>query len=592
MPKQNGRVVNACLKCRQAKAKCISSNPDGPCERCQRKGFECAFEGVIRRRGKDRKPRMSGKRIEATKQAAIAAGSAAASMGNKEMVLSRPSTSRASSSAAYKYDADSNDEQESEYDDHISGNKTNSPHPFFMSRNSNDGPNILYTSNFPEFAYQTSYNAPSTSPPLLLNPNREYQQSTYWDDLISERMSESRMDRNMTVKLIAADMWTVFSRGDFIATMFHLPSFFEKIMNSRKRSAFEPALIYALLAISYIFKGRADLSDATESKLKSLNYAEKSHSHLMSAVSTSNLSIGLAQAAVCLQYYEFLPKPLFDVQRLGTCLVVADTVIKTLALSAIDADKVLFVLDDDAVPIKTADLYQPAPPTPISDSESTSPIENISTQQDCPCQKWTYNEQVTQKKEGIRFRFLARFASDESDEKMVRDEEIRRVVWGALNQSWYQQMFQPTLSPLYINDSSNYGIFLTSEHYVSRLPDQSEREWSRRTMYALLDRGKLLCHGAMRLRLPLVEFHLRALKIVEEADKIEAELARHTCHNGIPRWQVSNVLFITKLVLTAKLRRMSDSRAKHRGYFTRMQAKKWLEDHSYIYKQVRCARLF
>ncbi|TIA87396.1 hypothetical protein E3P81_03960 [Wallemia ichthyophaga] len=572
MQNQTSRGINACLSCRRSKSKCISSNQDGPCDRCTKKALECVFEGVIKRRGKDRKPRASAKRIEAAKQAAM---SAAASFENQEMALSRPSTSGTTYSDT--------DYEETDHDD----NEPTLPHPFFKSRNSNDA-NILYTSNFPEFAYQTSYNATSTSPPLLLHPDRNYQQNTYWDYLIGEKMSESRLDRNTTLKVIAADLSLVFQRGDFIATMFHLPSFFEVIMNSRKRGAIEPALMYALLAISYVFKGRCDQTFATESKLKALNYAERSHSHLMSAISTSNISLGLAQAAVCLQYYEFLPKPLFDVQRLGASLTIADTVIRTLGLTTLDADKVLYVLDDDAVPIKTADLDQPAQPeplTPVSESHSFSQIEEISTQLDCPCMKWTYNEQSTQKKEGIRFRFLARFALDESDENMVKAEEIRRVVWGALNQSWYQQMFQPTLNPLYINDSSNYGIFLTSEHFVANLPDQYERDWSRRTMYALLDRGKLLCHGAMRLRLPPLDFHLRALKIIQEADNIEAELGKHTCHNGIPRWQVSNALFITKLVLTAKLRRMNDSRIRQRGYFTRIQAKKWLEDHSYIYRQ-------
>ncbi|TIA85891.1 hypothetical protein E3P99_03866 [Wallemia hederae] len=588
MPKDNGRVLNACMNCRKSKSKCIRTDEGGTCDRCTKKGLECVVDDVIRRRGRDRQPRTSAKRQEAARLAGVST-----SLGGKEVAVTRRNTARRTaktgksttssnssrSSTGYKQPASQNLVKNDVSD--FGDSTPSTPHPFFLSRNSNDGPSILYTSNFPEFAYESSYSAPS----LLINPTREYEQSTYWDDLIQERMNETHMERNLAVRLIAADLYTVFSRGDFVATMFHLPSFFDVVVNARKRASLEPALIYSLMAISYNFKGRADLPNAIESKLKSLNYAEKAHTFLMSAVNTSNLSLGLAQAAVCLQYYEFLPKPVFDVQRLGSCLVVADTVIRNLAYSALDADKVTYVLDDDAVPIKTTDLDQPAPPTPVSDAHS--PTEEIYTQHDCPCQKWTYNEQLTQKKEGIRFRFLARFAHDESDEKTVRDEEIRRVVWGALNQSWYQQMFQPTLSPLFINDSSNYGIFLTSEHYVSQLPDPSEREWSRRTMYALLDRGKLLCHGAMRLRLPLVEFHLRALKIVEEADRIEAELAKHTCHSGIPRWQVSNVCFITRLVLTAKLRRMADARVKHRAYFSRMQAKKWLEDHSYIYKQVR-----
>lgn len=578
MPKKSSdRLINACYNCRNAKSKCITSIPESSCDRCSKRGLECVVDNVIRRRGKDRKPRMSNKRKEESKESSEIADPAVVRSSTRQLSNRTSSSTKVNSITTRSSTKLMDDSRNNDF----------LKDKLFSSNNDND---VLHTTSFPEFAYQTSFNqsAHSTTAPLLLNPTSDYQQTTYWDVLIMEKMSECEINRNTAVKHIAADLWIVFSRADLIATMFHLPTILDAIMNQQKRTTLEPALIYILLAISCAIQGRSDKPYATQLKLKALNYAETSYTHLMSAMSTNKMSLGVAQAAICLQYYELFPKPLFDVQKTGTCLVIADTVIRTLALTCLDADKVTHVYDDEGVAIITTDLetIQQRPLTPISNQ--SSPIQEIFTHPECNCQKWTYDEQHMQKKEGIRFRFLPRFAINEkSDEKEINNEEIRRVVWTALNQSWYQQMFQPTLSPLYINDSSNYGVFLTSERYVSNLPNPTDRDWARRTLYALLDRGKLLCHGAMRLRLPLMEFHIKALKIVQEVDIIEAELENHTCHNGIPRWQVSNVVFLTKLVLTAKLRRMTtDFKNGQRSYFTRIQARKWLEDHGNIYKQV------
>ncbi|TIB87593.1 hypothetical protein E3Q19_03571 [Wallemia mellicola] len=574
MPKKSSdRLVNACYNCRNAKSKCTTSNTESSCDRCNKRGLECVVDSIIRRRGKDRKPRVSNKRKEASKESSEITDVAVRS--STRQLSNRTSSSTKTSSITTRNSTKLTD----------NSHKDSIKDRLFSSNNNND---ILHTTNFPEFAYQTSFNqsANSATVPLLFNPTSDYQQSTYWDVLIMEKMSEYHIDRNTAIKHIVGDLWIVFSRADLIATMFHLPTILEVIRSQQKRDTLEPALIYILLAISYAMQGRSDKPCATQSKLKALNYAETSYTHLMSAMSTNKMTLGVAQAAICLQYYELFPKPIFDVQKTGACLVIADAVIRTLALTCLDADKVEHVYDDDGISITTTDLEttQQRPLTPISNH--SSPLPELCTQPECNCQKWTYDELHMQKKEGIRFRFLPRFAINEiSDEKEIKDEEIRRVVWTALNQSWYQQMFQPTLSPLYINDSSNYGIFLTSERYVSNLPNPTDRDWSRRTLYALLDRGKLLCHGAMRLRLPLLEFHIKALKIVREADIIETELEKHTCHNGIPRWQVSNVVFLTKLVLTVKLRRITDFKDGQRSYFTRIQAKKWLGDHGNIYRQ-------
>ena len=144
--------------------------------------------------------------------------------------------------------------------------------------------------------------------------------------------------------------------------------------------------------------------------------------------------------------------------------------------------------DDDAVPIQINE--QPVQLTPMT-PKSIEDVEEIHTKSSCPC--LNFSEQSSeQKKSGIRYRFIPKFTINDSPEAIYY-EEIRRVVFGALNQSWYQQMFDPTSNkqafkePFYVTDSSNYGIYLTAENYVLSLPDEEIRSWSNRTLFALLD---------------------------------------------------------------------------------------------------------
>lgn len=439
----------------------------------------------------------------------------------------------------------------------------NPPHLHYPHKLPHNAPHI------PAFAMLNLHS--ETHSPMLQTPTTTYLQSTYWDLLIAEKMSETRLDRSSAVKLIVADVWRVFSKSDFIATLFHLPSFYDMLTLSRKRGSLEPALVYALLAISYAFLGSSEKPNASSLKLKSMYFAETAHKFLTTAISTTKWTLGVAQAAVCLHYYEFLPKPVFDVQKLGSAIIVADAIIRKLALPSIDAHKVDWVYDDDGVSVRTADAPVEQPPP-------------YSGERGCPCNKFRESVNLNKKQGEIVFRVIPKFNhSDISDEEVVQ-EEVRRVVFGALNQAWNQMMFHPTI-PLHISDSSNYGIYLSAERWVSTLPDPYERSWSRRTIYGLIERAKLLCLGAIRLKSTPLDFHMRATKIIAESENIESELNKHTCTRGLPFWHIFNIAFIVRLILTAKLRHLTRGNMGPKSYFSREQANGWLISHVEIYRQ-------
>ena len=109
--------------------------------------------------------------------------------------------------------------------------------------------------------------------------------------------------------------------GDFIATLFHLHTFFENVMSNRKRNSIEPSLIYSLLAISYALQGRFDLPDSVQLKLKANRMADIAHDGLTMAMVTGKLTLGIAQAGVVLQYYELFPTISFNVNRIVSAYV-------------------------------------------------------------------------------------------------------------------------------------------------------------------------------------------------------------------------------------------------------------------------------
>lgn len=254
-----------------------------------------------------------------------------------------------------------------------------------------------------------------------------------------------------------------------------------------------------------------------------------------------------------------------------------------------DADKVSHVFDDDGIPISTTD------PQLSSQDLYIAPPQKAHDPATCPCESWSTPSHMTRKEEAVRFRHIPKFSIDDTQvpDSHIQQEEIRRVVWGTVNNGWYLQMLDPhAVATLHTSQASNYGVFYTAESFVLSLPEDGMKRWSRYTLWAFLDRLKLLCHAATRLSrsLPLLELHVRASKISSEVDKIERDLSTlHSCNRGVHGWHVSNVAFITRLILTAKTRQLTGIQGADSGasdYYTRQRAREWLDAHSLIWDNI------
>ncbi|TIA91446.1 hypothetical protein E3P99_01096 [Wallemia hederae] len=580
--KKPSRSTKACLECRSMKSRC---NGDGvnPCERCIKRGASCIYEQTVRRRGKDKKQRIVKKRQKSD------------SYDSEPLTKrARPSLSTSSSSV----DAVDNDSflfpgnmqvtlSPKQLSDGLSV-PPQPPHPpHHKHSDSFDLSQALDIVNAPATSFlspQTQFSqfqdsTPSASSPLLVTPNMDYQRDTFWDVLINDRCSSHVVgDRAKAIKLISNDLWLVFSRCDFITTLFNMTRFFDNISCTTKRMHCEPSLIQSLLAISHAIQGQFHLAYLM---------ADRAHSSLRTAMMTGRLTIGVAQSAVVLQYYESFPLGTFHVKRVAAPLYAADAVIKNLALTCLDADRVSHVFDDDGIPISTTtdpssqELYI-APPQ--KDDHAT-----------CPCESWSTPAHLTRKEEAVRFRHIPKFSLDDTQvsDSHIQQEEIRRVVWGTVNNGWYLQMLDPhAVATLHTSQSSNYGVFYTAESFVLSLPEDGMKCWSRYTLWAFLDRLKLLCHAATRLSrsLPPLELHMRASKISGEVEKIEKDLTTlHSCNKGVHGWHVSNVAFITRLILTAKTRQFSGvqgASSAPSAYYTRQRAREWLDAHSLIWDNI------
>ena len=605
------RSSKACLECRAMKSRCQGQHP---CERCVKRGVECIYEDKVRRRGPDRKPRAVSRRKDGSSgslrrvddtpsickrsKPPLPSISTSSSSGNEfepSWLLNSNNISSTTSSPILSYDStrnmvDFNNKSKStnqfnftEFNTDILFMQQNHSNQFINNFNRNL--NVHLPLNTQSYSHP-----PPTSQPMLIQPNLNYHQDSYWDVLISERIDHNNIkDRNQALKSIINDLWLVFSRCDFVATMFYLPTFFDVILNHQKRNRIESALIYALLSLSFILQGKSNNVNSNQYHVKSVYMSDKSHGILESAIATNKYTIGIAQAAIVLTYYEFFPKPIFNIKRAVMALLVSDNIIRALALTCLDADKVEHVYDDDGVPVITQDNTNVV--SPNKSRSSSLEIEEIRSKPMCPCVSWSQSADLT-RKEGIRFRIIPKFAVDESSETEIQQEEIRRLVWATLDQAWFLQMLEPSImsssQQLHVHDSSNYGIYLTGERFTLSILDEECHTWSRRTLWAYLDRLRLLSHAAMRLKrhIPPLELNIRAMKINSEIDKIEKDLENfHSCQDSIHGWYVSNVAFITKMIITARMRSCVKSFGPS-TYFTRQRAREWLDSHGYIYSQV------
>ncbi|TIA85705.1 hypothetical protein E3P99_03909 [Wallemia hederae] len=611
--KQKRRTVRACQNCRKAKTKCVPVSEDSDkCRYCVSKNLDCVgIEEDRPTRGADKKPRKAYKahgappsdddgdgeyglartrparkssRRESTRPAATASSSHSHSVSHSSSSHHNPTNTKESSRQSSDDDSDEYRPEELVVASNnpsaaaAAGDKRRLDIPMLNEAFKHTASKAKAASQPIDFATLSSLNS-STLPshpsnplnPLIKPPPTEYQQHSFWHRLFAEM----GVPREMCLKVVISEIWKAFSKSDLISSLFHLPSLYKSLIVSSKRELLEPSLICALLAISFSVQGSSDRPESGTLKSKSLHYAAAAHTYLITAVNASKFTLGIAQAAVCLHYYEFLPKPSFNTQKLGSAIIVADIVINKLAMTSVDAHRVSWVYDDDGVPLRTVDVSHGTGADEASETETKG----------CPCDKIRESSQTTQKApNSLVLRVVTSFSANDRSEQEVEKEEVRRTVWAALSQAWKQTLFHPVL-PLHTVDSSNYGIFHTSELWISEMRDSSMRSWSRRTLPALLERVKLLCLGAIRLRSQPVDFHIRATKIISEAEVIEDELRRHTCKNAVPVWQIQNIAFMIRLILTAKVQAMTKSVIGSRSYFTRLQASEWLKSHDVLYTQ-------
>ncbi|TIA88158.1 hypothetical protein E3P81_03635 [Wallemia ichthyophaga] len=557
-PKRNKRrSIRACQSCRKSKTKCVILDNSDRCRNCVIKNYQCVgIEEDRPTRGADKKPRKAYKPHGISPDSEDDAHERPRSSRRSKQSASNhtPASSASSSSSNQLVRHHSSDNESDEYIPQLSPSERKFKIPDTALLNK-----PFDITSLPEFA---THQSSKTS--ILKTPSTDYQQYSFWPTLFSETGG--------SLKGLIAEIWKVFSKSDLIAVLFHLPSLYKKLNIPSKRASLEPALICALLAVSYSVQGASDRPDSGILKGKAAYYADSAHTYLITAVNASKFSLGIAQAAVCLHYYEFLPNETFSTQKLGSAIIIADIVISKLALTSIDAHQVSWVFDDDGIPVRTVDVG----------SDDTD-IHTYVQQAGCLCDTIRESNENTQDRPGgFVLRVITRFSGNDASDEEIEKEEVRRTVWASLSQAWKQTLFHPVM-PLHIADSSNYGIFLSSEKWISKLPSPHERTWSRRTVPALLERVKLLCLGAIRLRAQPLEFHARATKIILAAETIEMELSKHTCRNIIPIWQIRNIAFMIRLILTAKLQAMTKKFIGPKSYFTRKQVIAWLKGHELLY---------
>lgn len=270
-------------------------NGDGvhSCERCTKRGVNCVYEQTVRRRGKDKRPRVVTKRLKSE-------SCDFEPMTNKRLRHTHSHSSDSvdgnmADNADVSHKADNSFQHLTRSPQPISGSIGAPPQPPPPPRyNHSAAPEIINGTSFipsqTQISPHSSHSPLSPHSPILITPNMNYQRESFWDILITDRCATHNLkDRAKATKLISSDLWFTFSRCDFITTLFNMHKFFENLSCSSKRSNAEPSLIQALLAISHTLQGQFQLAYLM---------ADRAHSSLRTAMMTGRFTVGIAQSAI------------------------------------------------------------------------------------------------------------------------------------------------------------------------------------------------------------------------------------------------------------------------------------------------------
>ncbi|KAI0045994.1 hypothetical protein FA95DRAFT_1494741 [Auriscalpium vulgare] len=389
------------------------------------------------------------------------------------------------------------------------------------------------------------------SPPILSVPSIDY----WWDNLLNTYSAT----RGQAYKDIAADLASLFSTSNYWLTFFHMETLSRQLRDDEARSRMQPVILAALALATLMKSSETGLGES--GRKRALRLRDEAQAALEAYMRSDWADLNLAKAATILALFETSAHPKYSPARADSALLLMDKIISGLHLTSIDAGDP-----------ETFD-HQSGVPTVVH-HVSYAPFK------ECQC--------INTPPDGAHcegsFSFTPAWHNEWSEEE-VKNEETRRLCWGALFLVATHTVTCAATAKkplnLYLINSSNYQLLFPGEYY-QRLMTAAPYS-GKDTVWALFCRSLLLWNVCVRFQDESIHMDRKvqlAIQTFVEIGAVERLLDTHICNIDTALiYMCREFISNTRLAVTYLTRRiflLSDE-ADEEPLWDRALAEKWLD---------------
>ncbi|KAI0291612.1 hypothetical protein B0F90DRAFT_1671449, partial [Multifurca ochricompacta] len=351
--------VIACRQCRSRKIRCDSTRPK--CQNCHKRGNECLYDKVPKRRGPDKRPgtrKRSCKKRQSDgsdpqpkkKRKADLVEQDATSRGTHRhyeisslaTLMFVPATQKASKpdtdfpvASSSLADATSSFHRGYYVKRHPSPAPTQPQEPASTSRTTKSEvpPEQPFTR-----PYETDLHSPETSsyddpsPPRAETLVPSSSRKLWWESLL-DTYAQTREE---AIKDITNDLNILFTSSNHWLTFFNIPWFLRDLFDPNARAQMQPALVYACLAMAMLMRS-SEIEHGAGGRALALRLRDAAQAHLQESWNIQWIDLGLAEAAMVLALFETSSHPQHDDASADAALLLLDKIIEALQLTSLDA---------------------------------------------------------------------------------------------------------------------------------------------------------------------------------------------------------------------------------------------------------------
>lgn len=582
-PRYVSSGVIACRQCRSRKIRCDSTRPN--CQNCIKRGNECVYDKVPKRRGPDKRPgtrKRSCKKRQSDgsdpqpkkKQRADPVDQGTPAHAGYSQYEISPVAVQMFGSAQHKSSkldiepptASSSfaDATASYYVKRLPSPTSTQPASTSHTSKSEIQPGQPFTHPFesdfrsPEPLYE------DPSPPLADAPAIQGPHNGWWEDLLDTYAST----REQALKDITNDLNILFTSSGHSLTFLNVHWFLRDMFNPNIRAHMQPALIYACLAMAKLIRS-SEVELGANGRVHALRLRDAAQAHLRESWNIRWVDLGLAEAAMVLALFETSAHPQHDDASVEAALILLDKIIEALQLTTLDAR------DPDTLDHSTGvpTVANPRLPPKQCDCVATAaPGDGSNT--------WSFQ-----------------LAWDPLwTEADVKSEETRRLCWSALilvaNHTATRAAEQREPLNLFLVDPSNFRLLFPGEYHYRREYVVSPHS-GKDSVWALYCRSMLLWNCTLRFwdeRLTTEERTRIACAAYVETRVVEEALDAHICNIDVAliymcREFISNIRLEVTYLTRSILLDLVDVRA--RPVWNRRLAEEWLYYQEQVAKRIK-----